>query len=141
MRSQVEYHNLSKTLAKVSQKYLGRLVDDVKIEWMKYNLPRNGKCRRHMAWGMYFHETKTIKIHGVLNQSWVPKFFVELVVYHELLHHVMIPTLSQRAMRAGKVEWHPELFMVAERQFKHYEKALQWEQKHMNRLFRTKVRR
>lgn len=137
MKGHPEYHNLSKMLAKVSQKYLGKVVDDVKIEWGTYNAPRNGKSRRYMFWGRYFPDVKLIRIHATLNQPWVPKFFVEHVVYHELLHHVMIPNVSPRAMRAGTVEWHPELFQVAERQFKYYEKSIQWEQKNLERLYRS----
>jgi hypothetical protein len=74
-----------------------------------------------------------IRVHPVLDKDWVPRYFVEYIVYHELLHH-LIPTV-----RIGGVNvLHPSEFGAREREFRHYARALAWERKHIDRLLRSR---
>lgn len=57
------------------------------------------------------------------------QYFVESVVYHEMLHH-LIPAVRIR----GKWYNHPPAFKRAERQYPHYQKAQDWELKNLHRL-------
>jgi len=59
----------------------------------------------------------------------VPRFFVEYIVYHEMLHHVVqMPVLDGRRCMHG-----PE-FKARERCFARYAEAIAWEREHLDRL-------
>jgi hypothetical protein len=73
-----------------------------------------------------------IRIHPALDQSWVPRYFVEYIVYHEMLHHV-IPMPE----RNGRRQLHTPEFRARERAFAHFERALAWERRHVHRLLRS----
>jgi hypothetical protein len=63
----------------------------------------------------------------------VPRYFVSYIVYHELLHH-LIPAVRV----AGRAVLHPAEFSRREQEFRHYERAITWEQKNIERLLRAK---
>jgi hypothetical protein len=72
-------------------------------------------------------------VHPCLDAEWVPRYFVSYIVFHELLHHI-IP-----GQPCGeRVLLHPPEFMHREREFRYYERALEWERKHLSRLLRSK---
>jgi hypothetical protein len=72
-------------------------------------------------------------VHPVLDQRWVPRYFVQYIVYHELLHH-----LVPEARVSGRTLLHPPEFLRREREFQQFSRALTWEQKHIDRLLRAR---
>jgi predicted metal-dependent hydrolase len=124
-------HDLMEILARVNEQYFGSSVTDVLITWGRRTQPR-GKQRKAIKLGSYSSGEKLIRIHPVLDAEWVPRYFVTYIVYHELLHH-LVP--GQRC--GNKVLLHPPEFMRREKDFRHYERALEWERKHINRLLRS----
>jgi hypothetical protein len=128
--------DLKGILERVSQKYLGRSLPDVTVEWGRYRKPK--ERRRHIYLGLYLLRESVIRVHSVLRQPWVPDFFVEYVVYHEVLHHVMPPEMKQHALRlikrGAQPNYHPDVFLLAERLFQNFDRAVQWEQKNIDRL-------
>ena len=62
----------------------------------------------------------------------MPRYFVAYIVYHEMLHHV-IP--GSRGL--GRVNLHPPEFKEREREFRHFQRALDWEKRHIGRLLRA----
>ncbi|PON17802.1 hypothetical protein C2W62_11335 [Candidatus Entotheonella serta] len=85
--------------------------------------------RTSIRFGVYDRQQNLIRIHRHLDQPFVPHYFVESVVYHEMLHH-LIPAVRIR----GKWYNHPPAFKRAERQYPHYQKAQDWERKNLHRL-------
>ena len=81
--------------------------------------------------GNYVPEEKLIRIHPVLDQAWVPRFFVEAVVFHEMLHHDM-PAVVEN----GRHHFHTEAFRRRERSFEYYSMAQRWEKQNFSRLLR-----
>ncbi len=73
--------------------------------------------------GSYNYETKTIRINPLLDSPRVPRYYIEYVVYHEMLHAF----LGIKRGRDGRRRVHTPEFKEMERQFRHYEKAIQWE--------------
>jgi hypothetical protein len=63
----------------------------------------------------------------------VPRYFVQYIVYHELLHH-----LVPEARVAGRTLLHPPEFQRREQDFQKLSQALDWEQKHIDRLLRSR---
>ena len=96
------------------------------ISWGK----RPGKRRRKsIRLGVYDHATKEIRVHPALDRSEVPKFFVEYIVFHEMLHQRFPGEPGTR----GHVH-HPQAFRERERAFPHYAAALRWEKQHLKTL-------
>jgi hypothetical protein len=89
-----------------------------------------GGRRRSIKMGVYFHEQKLIRIHPALDDERVPRHFVELVVFHEMLHQVIPPRLDEGGRRCV----HGSEFRAAERRFPGYEKARAWEKAHLHLL-------
>ncbi|MBI3184009.1 MAG: hypothetical protein HYZ28_17895 [Myxococcales bacterium] len=86
--------------------------------------------RKSIRLGVYDHQTKEIRIHPALDRPEVPAFFVEFIVFHEMLHQ-----LFPSSGRSRKVH-HPRDFRLRERQFPYYEAALRWERQNLRVLLR-----
>ncbi len=89
----------------------------VNIRWGQ--LPRRGKVS---VIGRYTFATRTISISPLLDDEFVPKYFIKYVIYHELLHSIFpVPIIN------GRAQYHTPEFNRAEAMFRDYEKALTWE--------------
>jgi predicted metal-dependent hydrolase len=84
--------------------------------------------------GVYFHDQKVIRIHPALDDGRVPRYFVEMVLFHEMLHQVFPPAVD----RAGRRIVHGHEFRAAERRFPGYERARAWEKAHLHLLLRQR---
>jgi len=73
-----------------------------------------------------------IVINRLLDHSSVPRYYVEFVVFHELLHELM-PTSRQ----CGRWVHHPPEFRRRERQFPGFRQAQRWEEANLSQLYRT----
>jgi hypothetical protein len=135
LKNERTLEDLKGILSKVSLFYLGRLLPEVVIQWGRYRKLK--KPRKVINLGLYFWGSKVIRIHPVLRQRWVPNYFVEYVVYHEILHHVMAPEMKKLIRVSGKGKtpnYHPEVFVLAEKLFRKYDRAMRWEEKNLDRL-------
>lgn len=101
------------------------------IAWGRYRPRKKGQPRKTLRLGNYFPHDQLIRIHPVLDQPWVPRYFISSVVYHEMLHHELQWVDSNRRCL------HPPEFVERERQFHWYARAAAWEQKNLNRLLRS----
>jgi hypothetical protein len=93
-----------------------------------------GRARRGgLTFGSYDPVLSLIRIHPVLDRPNVPRFFLESVVHHEMLHHHMggVPD------RAGRTVYHTRAFREAEARFPHHREALAWEKANLPELLRA----
>ena len=74
-----------------------------------------------------------VRIHPVLDQVAVPRWFVGFVLYHELLHAALgdAPETGSRKRHHG-----PE-FRSREAAHPDYERAITWEKRYVNALIRS----
>jgi hypothetical protein len=125
-----KHHDLLALFTGINERYFGGSVHAL-ITWGKR--PTTGsKHRRTIKLGSYSAVDRLIRVHPALDRPWVPRYFVAYIVYHEMLHHV-IP--GSRGL--GRVNLHPPEFKERERQFRHFERALEWETRHVGRLLRA----
>jgi hypothetical protein len=111
------------------------------ITWGRRTRRKRGQPRSAIRLGSYSSLERLIRIHPALDKLWVPRYFVAYVVYHEMLHH-MIPSARGRsssniANAKGQVVrrvLHPPEFLEREQDFRKYERALDWEKRHIARL-------
>jgi hypothetical protein len=128
--SKGKHHDLLSLFNDVNERYFDGAVHAL-ITWGKRPTLGSGP-RKTIKLGSYSGVDRMIRVHPGLDQHWVPRYFVAYIVYHEMLHHV-IP--GSRGL--GRVNLHPPEFKERERQFRHFERALEWEKRHVGRLLRT----
>ncbi|NOK37827.1 hypothetical protein D7W79_28865 [Corallococcus exercitus] len=87
--------------------------------------------RKSIRLGVYDHQTREIRIHPALDKPDVPAFFVEFIVFHEMLHQ-----LFPSSNRTGRRVHHPRAFRERERTYPHYAAALRWERENLGALLR-----
>jgi hypothetical protein len=116
----------------------GRL--KVRITWGKSageaSTPAHN-CRRtrtaSLQLGSYAYEDRLVRIHRVLDRTEVPRYVVESIVYHELLHADLPPVT-----RNGRRYFHTPEFRRRERQFRHFDRADRWVRQNLQRLLRAR---
>ncbi len=87
------------------------------------------KPRNSIKMGSYSIEEESIRIHRSLDKAYVPRFFVEWIVYHEMLHQV-----HQADVVNGRRQFHTKAFLEDEAHFEHYALARLWERDHLEEL-------
>lgn len=87
--------------------------------------------RKSIRLGVYDHKAREIRVHPALDRPDVPRFFIEYIVFHEMLHQLFPSDRPD-----GRNVHHPRAFRERERAFPRYQTALAWEKEHLNQLLR-----
>jgi hypothetical protein len=90
------------------------------ITWGRMPPPRR---RRSIRFGSYTAEDRLIRIHPLLDQDFVPEYFVRYIVFHEMLHAYLG---LGRASNGRRCVHGPE-FQRCERAYPDYHKAVAWQ--------------
>jgi len=126
------YHDLDAILADLRARYFPNCAE-VRVRWGRWS----GRARpRSMRFGAYLPDSRLIRIHPALDQAFVPGYFVEFIVYHELLHHLIPPVRVN-----GRYQIHSRTFRQRERAFPAYAEAMAWRQQSLRRLLQSNSRR
>jgi hypothetical protein len=125
LRARGQHHDLSAIFDRLNRDHFGGS-HDARISWGIARRPEN---RRSLKVGSYSVEDRLIRIHPALDQEGVPGFFVDWIVFHEMLH-------GKHAIHkvGGRRCYHPPEFAEEERRFPDYHRARLWERTHMDRL-------
>jgi hypothetical protein len=145
LRPQGETYDLRELRDEINRDYFGGKLK-VKITWGKgasseadSAAPAGKKVRRRrprrssLQLGSYSYEDKLIRIHRLLDEPQVPRYVVEAVVYHELLHAALPPEV-----RNGRRYVHTPEFRRRERQFRLLSRAESWVERNLPELLRVR---
>ena len=110
----------------LNQHYFANSIE-ARITWGQ----KSGKKKRRnsIKMGSYSVEDRLIRIHRSLDREFVPRFFVEWVVYHEMLHQV-----HDIRVVNGRRQFHSREFLRDEAKFERYAEARAWERAHLDEL-------
>ena len=123
-----QVHHLGRIM-KSLETHFSESMKGLTIGWGRYSTRK----RQHtIQLGSYSREEFIIRIHPVLDHSWVPEYYVASVVFHEMLHHVVPPRRIGRVFRH-----HTEDFLRRERAFEHFSRSREWEKRNLSRLLRA----
>ncbi|MFO8057176.1 MAG: hypothetical protein R6V10_07780 [bacterium] len=114
------FKKLDRMLKDVMKKY-DLHVRGIKITWGRRSTVRGNHS---IKFGSYSHHHRLITIHPALDSPEVPDYFVEYIIYHELLHAVFPPLPGSGNRR----DIHSAQFKRYEKKFDNYEEALRFEQ-------------
>jgi hypothetical protein len=122
------HHDLLAIYAEINAQHFAGQVD-ARITWGRDTTRPRRRVRRSIKLGSYCARDRLIRVHPRLDDPSVPRFFVEYVVYHEMLHHVLPPDV-----RGGRRQLHDARFKRMERAFPRYDDAIAWESQNVRQL-------
>jgi hypothetical protein len=124
-----EVHDLQDVYEFLNRRYFDGTID-ARITWGQRSGPdAPRKQRNSIKMGSYSVEDRLIRIHPSLDRPFVPRMFVEWIVYHEMLHQKHdIPVV------AGRRQFHTPEFLAEEACFEHFARARLWERENLDRL-------
>jgi predicted metal-dependent hydrolase len=124
-----EVHDLQEIYRHINAKYFADCID-ARITWSQRAQTGAKRRRRNsIKMGSYSVEDRLIRIHASLDRPFVPRLFVEWIVYHEMLHQKHdIPVVG------GRRQFHTPEFMAEEALFEQYERASRWERDNLDKI-------
>ncbi|MCE5312559.1 MAG: hypothetical protein LLF86_05345 [Nitrospiraceae bacterium] len=120
LAAQGRIYNLHGILEDLNAEYFSSALKS-KITWGRKTRRR---ARRQVTLGSYNLHSDTITINRSLDSAAVPRYFVEFIVYHEMLH-----ALLGVDEKNGRSVIHSKEFRRMEKKFSHYQKASDWEKR------------
>jgi hypothetical protein len=127
--SEGEYFDLQAHFDKVNAEYFNNALKGFKITWGKR---RKLPPKEYFVFGTIQEEDKVIRIHPLLDAPFVPTWFLEYVIYHEMLHAVV----PEEEDENGRRRIHTKEFYRRERQFHCFQRARRWEDDNLDRFLR-----
>lgn len=102
----------------------------------------SGKIQARISWGApvrsqtsirvgsYTVQDQLIRVSPVLDRAFVPEWFVDWVIFHEMLHEIYPPVRAKR-----RWDFHPPQLREHERKFPNWDLAREWLLNNIDRLF------
>jgi hypothetical protein len=137
------FFNLQLIIDKLKRVYFDSGLD-IKITWARSpkNMPgawneepgnrkrtRKGSTRC-IQFATFDEKRNLIRVNPRLDNPSVPLYFIEFVIYHEMLHAVVKPTITP----SGRMTYHHSEFRRRERLFPYYEAANEWEKDCLSKI-------
>ena len=126
-RTRGRHHDLEQLYHRVNEESFGGELD-LAVTWGA-GVRRQRRRRRTIQLGSYQDETRTVRIHPVLDHAKVPEYVVLSVLHHEMLHAVVPVEKSGRRNRVHTAE-----FRRREAAYPHHGRAEEWLARHLFRL-------
>jgi hypothetical protein len=127
LETEGEHHDLAAIFDRVNAKYFKRRCD-ARVTWGR---ALNGKKRHGIQLGSWDPATNVIRIHRALDRPWAPRYVLENLMYHEMLHWLFRP----RKAGSRRVV-HGRAFRDAEQAHPNYLRTQQWVKDNLDRLLR-----
>ncbi len=126
--AQGEVYDLERMFTKLNRRFFEGQLEKPTITW--------SQRRTRSILGHHDHVFDSITISKTLDSKEVPEWFVEYIMYHEMLHIKHPARLIK-----GRRYYHTSAFRQDERKFPHYEQAQRWLERlaRLRRLPRTRA--
>lgn len=128
-RHEGRYFNLRQIFDRINERHFRGRLRGYKVVW---GHRRRQRPREYFIFGTIQEEDRVIRIHPLLDQPFVPRWFLEYVLYHEMLHSVV----PEETNAAGRRRVHTAEFNRREKAFPRYRRARQWEDENLARFLR-----
>ncbi len=127
IRSKGTFHDLKELFSELNDAYFhGACVSE--ITWGRAGTPQR-RVRRSIQLGVFDPELSLIRIHPSLDQSFVPRFYVRWIIFHEMLHEI----LGVKS-EGGRRQVHPPEFVALEESYPDYAQCMAWQRGNLKRL-------
>lgn len=123
------FFDLKAIFDKMNAKYFRNRLRGYTITWGR---KRKVRPKEYFVFGTIQEDDKIIRIHPLLDARFVPAWFLEYVIYHEMLHSVVPDQFDDNGRRLV----HHDDFNRRERKFHFYRRAKRWEDENLARFLR-----
>src|SRR6266478_9034175 len=124
LREDGTHFNLRLIFDDLNQRYFRGRLRGYKVRWGRR---RKHRPREYFIFGTIQEEDRVIRINPLLDQPFVPLWFLQYVLYHEMLHSVAPDENAGR----GRRRVHTAEFNRREREFRGYHRARRWEEENL----------
>ncbi|MEP7014578.1 MAG: hypothetical protein ABI925_03980 [Verrucomicrobiota bacterium] len=124
-----EHFDLRKIFDDLNERYFRGRLRKYTVRWGRR---RKHRPQDYFVFGTIQEEDRMIRINPLLDQPWVPIWFLRYILYHEMLHSVVPDEIRPGGRRCV----HTEEFNRRERQFRGYQRARRWEADNLARFLR-----
>jgi len=124
---QGRFFNLREVFDKLNAAYFRNRLRGYTIVWGRR---RKGRPREQIVFGTIQEQDRMIRVHPLLDRSFIPRWFLEYVVYHEMCHAVVSDEYDAKGRRIV----HHAKFFERERRFHWFRRAKTWEQENLGRF-------
>lgn len=129
LRQEGKHFDLRELFDEVNERYFRQRLRHYKVEWGRR---RKQPPKDSFVFGTIQEEDRVIRIHPLLDQAFVPRWYLKYVLYHEMLHSVV----RDKTLRGGRRRVHTEEFNRRERAYRNYQRARRWEEQNLTRFLR-----
>jgi hypothetical protein len=129
LRHEGKYFDLRAIFDRLNQRYFRGRLRGYKVQWGRR---RKHRPREYFIFGTIQEEERVIRINPLLDQPFVPLWFLRYVLYHEMLHSVVPDETGSR----GRRRVHTAEFNRREQRFPGYRRARRWEEENLARFLR-----
>lgn len=123
------YFDLREIFDRLNARHFRGRLRGYKIVWGR---KRKRQPKEYFVFGTIQEEDRVIRINPRLDQPFVPLWFLQYVLYHEMLHSVVPDEVDA----SGRRRVHTEEFNRRERQYPNYRRARRWEEENLARFLR-----
>jgi hypothetical protein len=123
------HFDLQAVFDKMNARYFNKRLRNYSITWGQR---RRRRPESYIVFGSIQEQDRVIRIHPLLDREFVPRWYVEYVVYHEMLH-AFVP---DKYDSAGRRIVHHEGFLAREKKYRHYNRSIAWERENLGRFLR-----
>jgi len=129
LRHEGKYFDLRAIFDQLNARYFRSRLRNYRVLWGRR---RRHRPKDHFVFGTIQEEDRVIRINPLLDQPFVPLWFLKYILYHEMLHSVVPDEL----LPDGKRRVHTEEFNRREQKYRGYRRARRWEEDNLARFLR-----
>ena len=129
LRHEGRYFDLRDVFDRINARHFRNRLRNYTVEWGRR---RKQRPKAYFVFGTIQEEDRVIRINPSLDQPFVPMWFLEYVMYHEMLHSVVPDEVGP----GGRRRIHTDEFYRREKEFPQYRRARRWEDENLARFFR-----
>ena len=129
LQGEGQHFDLQKIFDNLNRKYFRGRVRDYEVKWGRR---RKHRPKESFIFGTIQEEDRVIRINPALDQDFVPPWFMQYILYHEMLHSV----IPDEELPGGRRRVHTEEFNRREKEFRSYRRARRWEEENLAKFLR-----
>ena len=129
LRHEGRYFDLQRMFDRLNERYFRGRLRGYEVEWGRR---RKYRPKEYFIFGTIQEEDRVIRINPALDQPFVPAWFLQYILYHEMLHSVV----PDEELEGGRRRVHTDEFNRRERLFRGYTRARRWEEENLARFLR-----
>jgi hypothetical protein len=129
LQQEGRHFDLQRIFNKLNRRYFRGQFRDYTVTWGRR---RKLRPREYFIFGTIQEEDRVIRINPALDEAFVPLWFLQYILYHEMLHAVV----PDEEMPSGRRRVHTEEFNRREKAFRSYRRARRWEEENLAKFLR-----